>query len=187
MELAKAYKIAERIVTLIRPACVRAEIAGSIRRQKSIVKDIEIVAIVNDYDMLYRLLAVEGQFIKPGVPEIMPWPPKSDAKYVRMFLSDNIKLDLFVGNSDNWGALFCMRTGSASGDNGSAFTGFVPALFSQWKKVSKGGRMVGCQPTTVDGLQLAVPEEQDFFDLLDVEWVEPKDRTSKKAVKPKKS
>jgi DNA polymerase/3'-5' exonuclease PolX len=43
--------------------------------------------------------------------------------------------------------------------------------------------MVNCMPTMPDGLQLSVPEERDFFELLGVEWVEPKDRIDRKAVK----
>lgn len=64
-------------------------------------------------------------------------------------------------------------------------TGTAYRMFSTWKKVSGGGRMLGCLPTRPDGTQVHVPEEQDFFDLLNVQWVEPRDRTSSKAVKAK--
>ena len=71
MELVTAKQIADSIVDAIGPACSRAHVAGSIRRQKPEVKDIEIVAIVNDYDDLYKRLAPFGRFIKPGVPDII--------------------------------------------------------------------------------------------------------------------
>ena len=45
MELEKIQPVANDIVDFIRPYCARAEVAGSIRRQKADVKDVEIVAI----------------------------------------------------------------------------------------------------------------------------------------------
>lgn len=185
MDLEKAKKIADEIATCVTPACSRVTIAGSIRREKPQVKDIELVMIVNDYDVLYRRLRSFGRFIKPGVPSVIDWPPKAGAKYVRMLLDEGIKLDAFIGHHDNWGALLCMRTGSASGPDGNTFNGFVPRMFKQWKKVSGGGRMLGCMPTMPDGLQLATPEELDFFELCGVEWIDPKDRIDAKAVKVK--
>jgi DNA polymerase/3'-5' exonuclease PolX len=50
MELIKARRIAEELVKILRPACSRVEIAGSIRREKSEVKDIELVAVTRWVD-----------------------------------------------------------------------------------------------------------------------------------------
>lgn len=181
MELVTAKQIADSIVEAIGPACTRAHVAGSIRRQKPEVKDIEIVAIVNDYDELYKQLAPFGRFIKPGVPDIIDWPPKAKARYVRMLVNESVKLDLFVANPSNFGALFAMRTGSGIGPNGTL--GFIPGLFSAWKKKSGGGRMVNCMPTTPDKVSIPVPEEEDFFKLCGVEWVPPEMRRSARDVK----
>lgn len=183
MELALAQNIAKDLVELARPACSRIEIAGSIRRLKSNVKDIELVAIVEDYTSLYERLSQAGRFIKPSVPDIIDWDPKPDAKYVRMLLNQEIKLDLFVAHPENWGPLFMMRTGGAVGADGNPFNGFVPGVFSRWKKMSGGGKMVGCMPTMPDGLQLVCPEEQDFFDLLEMNFVPPEERVDRKVIK----
>lgn len=182
MELPQAQTLAEELVFSVRPFCARAEIAGSIRRKKPQVKDIEIVAIVRDWLGLFLSLEAHGEFIKPGVPEITPWPPKVGAKYLRMMLSSGIKLDVFIGTEDNWGALFCMRTGSGVGPDGNPMSGFVPAMFGRWKKVSDGGKMSNCLPTRPDGTQVPVPEEEDFFRLLGVDWIPPENRTSSKDV-----
>jgi DNA polymerase/3'-5' exonuclease PolX len=173
--------MADELVEAIGPACVRAHVAGSIRRQKPDVKDIEIVAIVSDYDELYRSLAKFGRFIKPGTPDIIDWPPKPKARYIRMLINDSIKLDLFVANPDNFGALFAMRTGSGIGPNGTM--GFIPGLFGAWKRASGGGRMVNCMPTAPDKTSFPVPEEEDFFKLCGVEWVPPELRRSARDVK----
>jgi DNA polymerase (family 10) len=186
MPLAEARKIADEIVAAIRPFCDRAEVAGSIRRRKEIVGDVEIVAIPRDFDGLVQTLAQFGQHIKPGVPDVIPWQPKKNAKYIRLRLTQGINLDVFCASRDNWGPLFVMRTGSGVGPDGNPFGGFVPHLFKRWKKVSAGGRMTGCMPTTVDGVQLTCEEEEDFFELLGLEWVDPWDRVSNKSVKVKK-
>jgi len=183
MELATAHNIATELVKLASPACSRIEIAGSIRRAKPNVKDIELVAIVKDYDALYTNLVSAGKFIKPGVPDIIEWAPKADAKYVRMLINDSIKLDLFVAHEENWGPLYMMRTGGAVGSDGNAFNGFVPGMFARWKKLSGGGKMVGCMPTMPDGLQLVCAEEQDFFDLLEMNFVPPEERVDRKVIK----
>lgn len=185
MDLVEAQNIGDRIVDSLSNCTARAVVAGSVRRCKPTVKDIEIVAIVTDYDKLFTQLRQHGRFIKPGVPQVIDWPPKKNSKYIRMYLNEGIKLDLFVGSSDNWGALLCMRTGSGVGPDGNVHNGFIPAMFRRWKRVSGGGKMTQCMPTTPDGLQLTVPEERDYFDLLGVQWVEPQDRISSSDVRGK--
>lgn len=181
MELTEAQRIASMVVEVSRPSCTRIAVAGSIRREKSKPKDIEIVAIVADYDRLFRDLSQLGQFIKPSVPDVIPWDPKPGSKYIRMLLHSGVKLDFFVATTDNWGALLTMRTGPAQGPDGEY--GFVPAMFAAWKRRSGGGRMLGCVPTRPDGTGVPVPEERDFFELCGVKWVEPEARISSRDVK----
>jgi DNA polymerase/3'-5' exonuclease PolX len=148
------------------------------------VKDIEVVARISDWEASFEVLRQWGQFIKPGVPDIIPWAPKVGAKYLRMMLNDGVKLDLFIASEENWGALYTMRTGGATGPDGSPFEGFVPGMFSRWKKVSGGGKMSGCLPTLPDGRQVIVREEADFFRVCGIEWAPPSERTSRGAISP---
>lgn len=180
MELQQAQTIAEKVLADCRPACSRIEVAGSVRRKKPLVKDIEIVAIVEDYESLFKSLACHGRFIKPGVPDIIDWSPKEGAKYIRMLLEEQVKLDFFVASPENWGALLTMRTGPAAAENGF---GFVPAMFAAWKRKSGGGKMSGCLPTFPDGRQVEAREEKEFFDLCGVKWVDPEERRSGRDVK----
>ena len=94
-----------------------------------------------------------------------------------------MNLDLFLATPENWGGLFLMRTGSAVDNNGNPFSGFVPSIFKRWKTMSGGGRMTDCMPTMPSGEQLWVPEEQDFFDLLEMNFVPPEERASKNIIK----
>lgn len=183
IELSEATLIANAVMQHITPAMVRVEIAGSIRREKPVVGDIELVAIVEDQEKLLKLIGDVGQTIKTGVPGVIPWTPKADAKYIRVRLSEGMNLDLFVARPENWGGLFLMRTGSAAGADGNAFNGFTPGCFSRWKKLSGGGRMTDVMPTMPDGTQLPVYEEQDFFDLLEMDFVPPVERTGRNVIK----
>lgn len=183
IDLTEARDIANKVVRHIAPAMDRAEIAGSIRRQKPVVGDIEIVGTPANQDKLVKLLGDVGQTIKPGVPGVIPWSPKPGARYIRVRLAEEMNLDLFLASSNNWGGLFMMRTGSGAGPDGNAFNGFVPGMFKRWKKLSGGGRMTDAMPTMPTGEQLWIPEEQDFFDLLEMDFVPPEERVDHKVIK----
>jgi DNA polymerase (family 10) len=183
IELAHAETIAKSVLKHISPALDRGEIAGSIRRRKDIVGDIEIVAISTQREKLLQLLSDVGQLIKPGVPGCIPWTFKPSSKYIRLRLQEGMNLDLFMASPHNWGGLFLMRTGSAVDNNGNPFSGFVPSIFKRWKVMSGGGRMTDCLPTMPTGEQLWIPEEQDFFDLLEMNFIPPELRASKNIIK----
>jgi len=183
IELAEARRIADKVVDHIFASMARVEVAGSIRRQKPVVGDIEIVGIPGNREKLIKLLEEVGQHIKPGVPGVVPWSPKVSAKYLRVRLEEGMNLDVFLGTPENWGGLFMMRTGSGVGPTGNSFDGFIPGVFKRWKTLSGGGRMTDCMPTMPDGTQLWIPEEQDFFDLLEMDFVPPEQRTSKNVIK----
>lgn len=181
--LSEAESIANKVRSHISPAMDRVEVAGSIRRRKEIVGDIEICGIPGDRSRLISLLGDLGQHIKPGVPGAVPWSPKVEAKYLRVRLTEGMNLDVFLATPENWGGLFMMRTGSGASPDGNAFHGFVPGMFGRWKKMSGGGRMTDCMPTMPTGEQLWVHEEQDFFDLLEMDFVPPEERVTKGAIK----
>lgn len=183
IELEVAKKIADAALEHLRPALDRGEIAGSIRREKPIVGDVEIVAISCHREQLLKLIGDIGQTIKPGVPGVTPWTPKADAKYIRVRLHEEMNLDLFMASPENWGGIYMMRTGSATSADGNSFNGFIPGVFSRFKKISGGGRMTDCMPTLPTGEQLWIPEEQDFFDILNMKFVPPVERTSRSIIK----
>jgi DNA polymerase/3'-5' exonuclease PolX len=183
IELTSAIDIASKVMQHIAPAMDRAEIAGSIRRRKPVVGDIEIVGIQANQDKLVKLLGDVGQTIKPGVPGVIPWSPKPGARYIRVRLAEEMNLDLFLASPNNWGGLFMMRTGSGTGPDGNAFNGFIPGMFKRWKKLSGGGRMTDAMPTMPTGEQLWIPEEQDFFDLLEMDFVPPEERVDHRVIK----
>lgn len=157
---AEALEIAEAVLAEMRPHCVRAEIAGSIRRKKALVKDIEIVAISRPYSSGGGLASVVNKWekVKGGMEY-------GKTKYTQRILPSGIKLDLFLCDESNWGSIFAIRTGSADYSHEVLAKGWVRNGFR-----SKGGYLHR------DSVEYKVPEERDLFKLAGVPYVEPEKR-----------
>ena len=157
MELQKALNIAEKVKSLLAPHCERIEIAGSIRRKKADVKDIEIVAIPKAYDT--------GLFESGIATVVNKWEKvkgELPCKYTQRILPDGIKLDLFFAERGNWGLIYAIRTGSAEYSH--------KVLATEWVKrgyKSEGGYLL------YNGRKILVLEEEDLFKRIGVPFVEP--------------
>lgn len=191
MELQEALKIANNLVTQLEPYCEIINIAGSCRRKKELVKDIELVCLpktekVERFDLFgpiqndrlsrnahfCTIVKKLGKTIK-GTPE---------GKYMQIGLPEGIKLDLFMPSNFDYYRQFAIRTGSAD------YSRFVIAR--AWREIGWVG--------TDDGLRRAYecekennvwicynqnPElppmwksEEEFFEWLNVKWIEPSER-----------
>lgn len=138
-------------------------------------------------------------WIKPGVSEIVPWTIKSDGKYWRGLLLDiapptagkrsvidgiecvegpstltQIKLDLFLCRPENWGVIYCIRTGSAD---------FSRALVT-YARDKTPYRVEGGYLVETSGVAVNCPEEAHLFACLQIEPVEPHLRRSDRDVRP---
>ena len=157
MEHIKAYVIAEKIVALLKPYCDRIEIAGSIRRKKENVKDIEIVCIPKQIDLMLFI----GEVNQLG--EITKGDPAK--KYVQLRLPEDIKLDLFMASKENWGLIFAIRTGPAEFSHNVLATGWV----------KKGYKSVNGM-LTFRGNPIPIYEEDQLFRLIKLPYIEPAHR-----------
>ena len=154
MEHTKALEIAKKIEAELRPFCDRIQIAGSIRRQKANVKDIEIVAIPNDRFQL-GLIVNRWKKIRGDV----------GGKYIQRILPEGINLDLFFASEKNWGHILAIRTGSAEYSHLILAIGWVIAGY----KSIDGTLHKGSNP-------IEVREEADLFRLIGLDYVEPQYR-----------
>lgn len=190
--LAVAAKLAAKIVAEITPFCYRCEVAGPVRREKEWVKDIEIVAVplwreeLDPTDLFQeRKLQINVlcenlskrehvQWIKPGTSVIEPWPLKPEGKYWRGLLANGMKLDMFIAQPENYGLIKLIRTGSAE---------FNVGVFAHANRKSQH---------CVDGFiwdlgrPVSTPEEIDVFNLLGLDYIEPRDRTDAGAVRARR-
>jgi DNA polymerase (family 10) len=154
MELQYAQKLAQEIIPQIRPCCEQIEVAGSIRRKKSEVRDIDIVLIPKPLHW-HRIIATLQR--------------KMDAKVVKrgdsvaQLIIKNVNVDLYVATPQTWGALLLIRTGSAEHNI----------------KLSKLAISMGMKLThsglTKDGKVIA-STEKEIFEALGLNYVEPKER-----------
>ena len=209
MELAAGQAAAEELVRLLEPVCSRIEIAGSIRRRKDRVKDIELVVIPkleNRYtggqmSLLYaeepnmeqvnRLdECIDGWFLaRMASPRLDRNGRRAlGPAYKRLFVETDgakvIAVDLFaVLPPAQWGLIYLIRTGSGVGPSGRIHDGFGPAMLARWKQVSDGGySQKGCLHLP-DGHVVFTPEEEDVFRVCHVVWVPPEERESAEAVR----
>jgi DNA polymerase/3'-5' exonuclease PolX len=157
---AEAYKVALEVLEQLKPHCERIEIAGSIRRKKAEVGDIEIVAIPKPYKT--------GLFQSGIATVVDQWKKvkgELPCKYTQRVLPAGIKLDLFFAEEGNWGLVFALRTGSAEYSHKVLANGWVRQGFK-----SDGGYLFR------DGEKHEVREEKDLFKLVGVPYVEPESR-----------
>ena len=161
--LQQAQKIAMGIVIELAPHCERIQIAGSIRREKAEVGDIEIVAIPKPY---------ETGIFESGIASVVnQWPKVKGeldyltCKYTQRILPGGIALDLFFATPQNWGSILAIRTGSSEYSHKVLATTWVQRGYK-----SEGGILIK------NGIRYDVPEEIDLFNRLGLVWVEPKDR-----------
>lgn len=160
MKLEQAQEIAESVRSKLEPFCERIEVAGSIRRKKPEVKDIEIVAIPKPYDV--------GLFSSGIATVVNRWEKvkgELPCKYTQRILPEGIKLDLFFAKPENWGLIYAIRTGSAEYSH--------KVLACGWS--AKGYKSVDGMLTLFGG-QVPVREEEDLFHLIGIDWVTPEQR-----------
>jgi DNA polymerase/3'-5' exonuclease PolX len=166
--LDNAFETAKIVINKLCGFCDRIEIAGSIRRRKAMVKDIEIVCIPKseeEEDLFgQKVLVPCNGFIKT----VDLWPKvkgEPTGRYTQRILPGDIILDLFIANKDNWGYIYAIRTGSAEYShkvlaNGWVKNGYTGKEGSLWK----------------NGKAVIIPEEEDLFKICGVPYTEPEER-----------
>ena len=152
MNKEEARKIALKYLNILKPYCTRIEIAGSIRREKPEVKDIEIVAIPGNIESFAR-----------EVNKLQKVKGEPTGKYTQRILPEGISLDLFIANEKNWGLIFAIRTGSVDFSHKTLACGWVKKGCH-----SKDGKLSDKQ-----GREIILREEEDLFDLIGIPFLKP--------------
>jgi DNA polymerase/3'-5' exonuclease PolX len=195
-----AAAIARWLTEALRPAALRIEVAGSIRRRKQLVRDIELVAVPRttvemrqvglwepEEVVVNHLQAAIDEGLNAGWVRVHPTDPKRGDRYAKLvapgFLNSgreretpDVQLDLFMPASlEVFGLALAIRTGPAE---------YSQRLVTDARRagyhVAEGelhtGSMSCAGATTKRCHMVPTPEERDVFDRLGMRWVAPQDR-----------
>ena len=171
MPLATAQHIANQLADRFAPHCERIVIAGSIRRNKAEIGDIELVCIPKNrrlHEYLDGLMA--GCKIEPVAPKC--WGEKWRSFVVLMKRS--VRVDVFMVAPETWGVHLMIRTGSGIFSRNMvspvSINGFMPELL----RIQEGRVWLASDLALRKYAPLETPEEEDVFKLWGMEFVEPR-------------
>ena len=183
MTLNYARRLASEVKRQLAPYTYRIDIGGSIRREKPVVKDIEIV-------MIPKTVPYESKELFNNQPPKMVRHPtlvriinqwekvKGDAingKYMQremQLLAEDypgipersIKIDIFTATRENYGYIFAIRTGPDTFSHEVLAKGWVAAGYK-----GHDGSLV----KAATGEVVPIPEEKDLFNLVGIKYIEP--------------
>ena len=182
--LADAEALARGLLDELRSACVRVEIAGSIRRRRPDVGDIEIVAIPRMDSEPWGL--IEGM-VRPvnrleercallrGPDGLLPrldergracWGERLKRATWRGFAADLFS----VVAPAQWGAILAIRTGSAEFSRRLVTSKLHGGMMPSHLRVKDGALW------RRDGEMVPTPEEADVFAAIGLAWIPPEAR-----------
>ena len=165
MELEKAQKLVNEYREKFLPYCDRIEVAGSIRRERQNVGDLELVCIPKTVTVSDGMFEEKSERDPNFVRLVNKFPRvkgNGSGKYTQIYIEDqDINLDLFMTTPEQWGVIFMIRTGS------DQFSKRMMWSIKPGYKVDEGflkdqeGNIVPCF------------EEKDFFTITKMDYVLP--------------
>jgi len=166
MKLQEAARLAERCVEVLTPFCERIEIAGSIRRARPNVNDIDLVALPKPG----QEAALRARIEKNGRPPRVSGPQTivfdlAGGFQVDLWLAHAREADLVAVTPGNFGTLYLCRTGAKE--------------FNIW--LAKQAQAKGLHWNPHHGIfrdkeWLAGETEEDVFRALALDWIPPVER-----------
>ena len=150
LDLTEAQRIAAPIKTTVEPLCELIEVAGSIRRQKPTVHDIDFVVVAKS--------DAEWQKINEKLKQLKAKPNCSGNSVIKAFVpcSDGLfQVDFYRAKPSTFGIHLLVRTGSA--DHNMWLAGYA---------FSKGMRLKYSEGLIKDGVAIAGEIEQGVFEVL---------------------
>ena len=151
MQLEHAQKLAQEIVEQIHPYCERIEVAGSIRRKKSEVRDVDI-ALIPKQSLWPRIIATLQRAMHAKIL-------KRGDSIAQLTIKD-VNVDLYVANEQTWEALLLIRTGPAEHNIKLSQIALRKGMKLTHKGLIKGGKVIAST-------------EKEIFEALDLPCVEP--------------
>jgi DNA polymerase (family 10) len=167
---ADAAMLAAEILAELGDACERIEVAGSLRRQKAEIGDIEIVAIprlVTETD-LFGVPVAQKSRLDACLAALGVRLTKGGDRF-KQFAWHGTTVDLFLTDRERWGVIYTIRTGSADFSHWlvtprAAGGALPPGMRFQDGRLWRGAESV------------STPEESDVFAAIGWPWLPPAER-----------
>ena len=175
-----ALQVAERLRALLAPACERIEVAGSIRRNKPDVGDIELLCIPR-YDLAVGFFG-DGVRTDCLSSLILTLITQDKLRYrlnskgsstfgplnkLLIDVASGIPLDVFCTDARNWGMALVVRTGPAE---------FNVRMMTRFRQQAMAGHAYA-GVRAANGEELDCPDEATVFRLLGWQYAPPEERT----------
>ena len=154
MELERAQRIAREVIKQLSPYCQRIEVAGSVRRKKPSVKDIDFVLVPSDIWNLHHEIMGLGQVRMSGM------------KIMRVIVG-SVQIDIYFASPETWGTLLLIMTGSA-GNNIRLAT---HAKERGWHLAASGDGLFNEY-----GQRIAGDSEESIYGVLGLPYQRPEER-----------
>lgn len=204
MELQFAQNIAEGIVETLKPHCLQVYIAGSIRRKRPEVKDIEIVVMPKRNIQRDMFGFISSNTVDPGFAAAVKkigtlGKGGAHMRYARIYVQTGVPLDLFIPNDDDFFRILAIRTGDhlfsieimrairkkgwCGSEQGLRKISDCKAVYVKNEKNPRYDKTIW----KVDNHNAELPpvwrSEKEFFEWANIPWLEPEFRNLKKADK----
>lgn len=180
MKLADAKLLADKVIAVLEPFCERIEIAGSIRRGRAEVGDVDIVAMPKSLDLPGALGGTAH------LTDSQVWAEKFTTvlwKKMAAILEERgqelircsipckdglFQVDIYRARPETWGVILLVRTGSREHN-----VKLCSLARSKGLMLSAAQGVVSCGGT---GGVVACRTEEEIFAALGLGFVEPKNR-----------
>lgn len=183
MPLKDAQVLADEVVRMLKRACVQITIAGSIRRQKPTVGDIEVVCVPRLVTVMGGLFGDQPETVdalEARVADLMDdlleyrldrnLRKAAGSRYRRLFYQ-GFPLDLFSPAADSYGAILTIRTGPAEYSHRLVTPRSQGGLMPDHLQMKEGSLRY-----RVSGEAIPTPTEESFFAAISLPWIAPEDR-----------
>jgi len=150
----RAEKIAGEVIKRLSPYCHKIEVAGSMRRKKAWVNDIDFVLIPSDPWNLHHEIMGMGQVRQKG------------EKNMRV-MAGSVQLDFYFASPETWATLLLIRTGSAENNIRLCSR----AKERGWHLAASGDGLFNAE-----GRRIAGDTDLSIYNALGLPWQRPEER-----------
>lgn len=168
LDRAEVEALALKIIGAMEPYCEKAEVAGSIRRRKEKVNDIDIVVQPKPQSWVKAIKEIRRKF--GAITE------KQGTKLATLYVpfeskegQGHVQVDLYRASKRTWGILLLIRTGSAKHN-----------IYLASLALRRGYRLAYSQGLLNEkGEVIASKTEREVFQELGLDYIQPEDREVK--------